>query len=195
MMPTTISWFGSCFWVWLVGAVMYWFALSEWDWSELNRRFAIHKMKVRWQTNLFYAPVFKEGAFLQVIACPALCLQKRGGFDGSWKLDVNHAITLSDLCGDDTHLTEVHPEKHWAPGMPCDSGWLPDKHQHSTGVEAMFSMYEAVMKSFSCGSGPAVFLPASLEWMTKAIQLMEKRGRTGWVRCPHAGCWSNLQWP
>jgi len=43
----------------------------------------------------------------------------------------------------------------------------------------MFSMYEAVMKSFSCGSGPAVFLPASLEWMTKAIQLMEKEEGQG----------------
>ena len=43
----------------------------------------------------------------------------------------------------------------------------------------MFSMSEAVAKSFPGGSGPLVFLPASPERMTKAIQIMEEEEGQG----------------
>src|SRR5882724_11515533 len=63
--------------------------------------------------------------------------------------------------------------------MPHDSGHLHDKHQCHTGVEAMFAMSEAVMKGIAGESGPEVVPPASPEWMTKAIQLVEEEEGQG----------------
>jgi len=64
--------------------------------------------------------------------------------------------------------------KRRAPDTPRDSGHLPDKLQCRTGVEEMFAMSKAVMKGFAGGSGPEVVPPASPEWLTKAIQLVEE---------------------